>query len=72
MMSTLKNFPHNIASIHLRYSLNAEVFPGGRRVSRIRFGDANSNSSHISEKTVVVERNKLTGMLKKKKKKPGM
>ena len=61
-MSTLKNFPHNIASIHLRYSLNAEVFPGGRRVSRIRFGDANSNSSHISEKTVVVERNKLTGM----------
>jgi len=57
----IKNFPHNIASIHLRYSLNAEVFPGGRRVSRIRFGDANSNSSHISEKTVVVERNKLTG-----------
>ena len=57
----IKNFPHNIASIHLRYSLSAEVFPGGRRVSRIRFGDGKSNATHISEKTVVVERSKLTG-----------
>ena len=57
----IKNFPDNIASIHLRYSLSAEVFPGGRRVSRIRFGDSSSNSTHFSEKTVIVERGKLTG-----------
>ena len=57
----IKNFPHNIASIHLSYSLTAEVFPGGRRVSRIRFGDSQTNATHISEKTVVVERSKLTG-----------
>jgi integrin alpha 7 len=57
----IKNFPHNIASIHLRYSLAAELFPGGRRVSRIRFGDSGSNASHVSEKTVVVERGRLTG-----------
>ena len=57
----IKNFPDNIASIHLRYILSAEVFPGGRRVSRIRFGDASSNSTHFSEKTVIVERGKLTG-----------
>ena len=59
----IKNFPHNIASILLSYSLSAEVFPGGRRVSRIRFGDAQSNATHISKKTVEVERSKLTGML---------
>ena len=41
--------------------MSAEVFPGGRRVSRIRFGDGKSNATHISEKTVVVERSKLTG-----------
>ena len=41
--------------------MSAEVFPGGRRVSRIRFGDANSNATHVSEKTVVVERGKLDG-----------
>lgn len=57
----IKNFPHNIASIHLRYTLSAEIFPGGRRVSRIRFGDARSNATHVSEKTVLVEKGKLTG-----------
>ncbi len=57
----IKNFPHNIESTHLRYSLNAEVFPGGRRVSRMRFGDSSSNATHVSEKTVQVEHGRLTG-----------
>ena len=30
-------------------------------MSRIRFGDAESNATHVSEKTVVVERGKLDG-----------
>lgn len=57
----IKNFPHNIESTHLRYALTAEVFLGGRRVSRVRFGDSSSNASHVSEKTVAVEQGRLTG-----------
>lgn len=49
--------------IFLRYRLEAEIFSGGfgRKVSRIRFGDSRSNSSHSSDKIVAVERTSLTG-----------
>ena len=59
----IKNFPPNIETTHIRYRLDAEIFPGGfgRKVSRIRFGDNRSNSSHSSEKIVAVERTSLTG-----------
>ena len=57
----IKNFPPNIETTHIRYRLAAEVFNGGRMVSRIRFGDARSNATHIRENTVAVERKSLTG-----------
>ena len=57
----IKNFPPNIETTHIRYRLAAEVFNGGRMVSRIRFGDARSNATHVRENTVAVERESLTG-----------
>ena len=57
----IKNFPPNIDRTFISYRLMAEVFPGGRKVSRIRFGDAKSNASHVSEKTAQVGRNSLSG-----------
>ena len=57
----IKNFPPNIETTHIRYRLAAEVFNGGRMVSRIRFGDARSNATHIRENTVAVQRKSLTG-----------
>ena len=57
----IKNFPPNIETTHIRYRLAAEVFSGGRMVSRIRFGDARSNATHVRENTVAVERKSLTG-----------
>ncbi|XP_040565831.2 integrin alpha-PS1-like [Lepeophtheirus salmonis] len=57
----IKNFPPNIETTHIKYTLDAEIFPGGRRVSRVRFGDKRSNSSYQSEKIIAVERDSLTG-----------
>ncbi len=52
----LKNFPSNIERTDIQYSLSAEVFSGGRKVSRVRLG-----SGHRSTKIVAVYRNRLTG-----------
>jgi integrin alpha 7 len=58
----IKNFPSNIEQTYIRYVLEAEAFAGGRRpISRIRFGDRNSNSSHYRENIVPIQRNSLTG-----------
>eukprot|EP00096_Caligus_rogercresseyi_P010607 TRINITY_DN3934_c0_g1_i1.p1 TRINITY_DN3934_c0_g1~~TRINITY_DN3934_c0_g1_i1.p1 ORF type:complete len:1077 (+),score=263.50 TRINITY_DN3934_c0_g1_i1:151-3381(+) len=57
----IKNFPPNIETTHIKYTLDAEIFPGGRHVSRVRFGDKRSNSSYQSEKIIAVERDSLTG-----------
>ncbi len=58
----IKNFPSNIETTYIRYALEAEAFPGGRRpVSRVRFGDRYSNSSHYRENIVPIQRNSLTG-----------
>ena len=57
----IKNFPSNIERTYIRYSLNAEVFPGGRKVSRVRFGDEFSNATHQSEKVIPIRRDSLTG-----------
>ena len=57
----IKNFPSNIDRTFISYRLVAEAFPGGRKVSRFRFGDHKSNASHVSEKTVAVGRDSLSG-----------
>ncbi len=47
-----------------RYTLSAEVYPGGRKVSRIHFGHLNSSSSPPYESTrtvAVLSRESLTG-----------
>ncbi len=46
-----------------RYSLSAEVYPGGRKFSRVRFGDESSNATHISERVFQIHRNRLTGCI---------
>ena len=40
----IKNFPSNIDRTFISYRLVAEAFPGGRKVSRFRFGDHKSNA----------------------------
>jgi len=55
----LKNFPANIDRTYIRYSLYAEVFPGGRKVSRVRLG--NNATSYEATRTVPVVRDSLTG-----------
>lgn len=57
----IKKFPSNIDHTYIRYTLAAEIFPGGRKISRIRFGDQASNATWVSEKTVEIQRNSLTG-----------
>ena len=57
----IKNFPSNIDRTFISYRLVAEAFPGGRKVSRFRFGDHKSNASHVSEKTAAVGRDSLQG-----------
>lgn len=50
--------------LHFRYVLEADTFSGGggrRPVPRIRFGDHHSNSSHLRENIIPIQRNSLTG-----------
>ena len=51
-------------SFYFSYVLEADTFTGGggrRPVPRIRFGDHHSNSSHLRENIIPIQRNSLTG-----------
>eukprot|EP00095_Tigriopus_kingsejongensis_P007065 snap_masked-scaffold1121_size61474-processed-gene-0.4 protein:Tk07065 transcript:snap_masked-scaffold1121_size61474-processed-gene-0.4-mRNA-1 annotation:"hypothetical protein DAPPUDRAFT_60396" len=58
----IKQFPKNVESAHLAFQLEAEIFPGGRKISRIQFDGSNETSSnHISRKILEIRRSSLSG-----------
>ncbi|TRY70313.1 hypothetical protein TCAL_06649 [Tigriopus californicus] len=62
----IKQFPKNVESAHLAFQVEAEIFTGGRKISRIHFSNPNPDDypSHVSRKILEIRRSSLSGCFK--------
>lgn len=62
----IKQFPKNVESAHLAFQVEAEIFTGGRKISRIHFSNPKPNDypSHVSRKILEIRRSSLSGCFK--------
>lgn len=60
----IRNFPTNIETTIVKYKIVAEIFGGGKKISRVRFTSSNGELAHSNEKIVQVRKNNLDGCFK--------
>ena len=60
----IRNFPVNIETTIVRYKIMAEIYEGGKKISRVRFATNNGDLAHSIEKNVQVRKNNLDGCFK--------
>ena len=57
----IRNFPTNIETTIVKYKIMAEIYEGGKKISRVRFSSPAGELSHSNEKIIQVRKNNLDG-----------
>ena len=60
----IRNFPVNIETTIVKYKIMAEIYEGGKKISRVRFATNNGDLAHSNEKIIQVRKNNLDGCFK--------
>ena len=60
----IRNFPVNIETTIVKYRIMAEIYEGGKKISRVRFATNNGDLAHSNEKIIQVRKNNLDGCFK--------
>ena len=60
----IRNFPVNIEKTIVKYKIMAEIYEGGKKISRVRFATNNGELAHSTEKIIQVRKNNLDGCFK--------
>ena len=60
----IRNFPVNIETTIVKYKIMAEIYEGGKKISRVRFATNNGDLAHSNEKIIQVRRTNLDGCFK--------
>ena len=60
----IRNFPVNIETTIVKYKIMAEIYEGGKKISRVRFATNNGDLAHANEKIIQVRKNNLDGCFK--------
>ena len=60
----IRNFPVNIEKTIVKYKIMAEIYEGGKKISRVRLATNNGELAHSTEKIIQVRKNNLDGCFK--------
>ena len=60
----IRNFPVNIETTIVKYKIMAEIYEGGKKISRVRLATNNGELAHSTEKIIQVRKNNLDGCFK--------
>ena len=60
----IRNFPVNIEKTIVKYKIMAEIYEGGKKISRVRIATNNGELAHSTEKIIQVRKNNLDGCFK--------